>query len=419
MVISRSLVILTKAGYKNTIMGEIPEDWALKNLGDNEVSLIKMGQSPPSNTYNKVGDGLPFLQGNAEFGFKYPSFTIYCSLPLKTTQPGDILISVRAPVGDVNIANSEYCIGRGLAAIRPNSKNTVSLFLYYTLNHSKVVLERISTGSTFKAIGKEQLYGLKIPFPKIKEQQKIAEILSAADGAIQKVNEQITLTEQLKNGLMQKLLTRGIGHTRFRETEIGEIPEDWSSLELNEVAQRFVSGGTPSTKNKGYWNGHIHWTRGANLTNHYLTNGEKTITDEGLKYSSSNIVKSGNLLVATRVSVGNVSINQIDIAISQDVTGIILDKTRMTEDFLYWYFKYTKDTITAYNRGSTIKGITRNDFQKLKITVPPISEQNKIADMLNTAELKNKFLSEKMVQLTKLKNSLMNDLLTGKVRVKV
>ncbi len=193
--------------FKMTEIGEIPEEWELKNLGDNEVSLIKMGQSPPSDTYNKVGNGLPFLQGNAEFGFKYPSFTTYCSLPLKTAQPGDILISVRAPVGDVNIANSEYCIGRGLAAISPNLKNTDGSFLYYIINNLKVVLDQISTGSTFKAIGKEQLHSLLIPFPKIKEQQKIAEILTTADRKIELLSKKKEAAERLKKGLMQILLT--------------------------------------------------------------------------------------------------------------------------------------------------------------------------------------------------------------------
>ncbi|MEM0160078.1 MAG: restriction endonuclease subunit S, partial [Candidatus Micrarchaeaceae archaeon] len=193
--------------FKMTEIGEMPEEWELKNLGDSEVSQIKMGQSPPSTTYNKAGNGLPFLQGNAEFGFKYPSFTVYCNLPLKTTQPGDVLISVRAPVGAVNIANLEYCIGRGLAAIRPNPRNTDGLFLYYILNHLRVVLERISTGSTFKAIGKEQLHSLEIPFPKIAEQQKIAEILTTADRKIELLKEKKRKAESLKKGLMQVLLT--------------------------------------------------------------------------------------------------------------------------------------------------------------------------------------------------------------------
>ena len=151
---------MTKPGYKMTEIGEIPEEWVIRNLADGDVSTLIMGQSPPSNTYNTDGIGLPFLQGNAEFGFKTPSFTIYCSSPLKISQPGDVLVSIRAPVGDVNLASFECCIGRGLAAIRPMRNNTSGLFVYYLLNSMRNVLERMSTGSTFKAVGKEQLQKL-------------------------------------------------------------------------------------------------------------------------------------------------------------------------------------------------------------------------------------------------------------------
>ena len=193
--------------FKMTEIGEIPEEWAVKNLGDKEVSIIKMGQSPSSATYNKTGNGLPFLQGNAEFRFKYPSTSTYCSSPLKTASLGDILISVRAPVGDVNVANSEYCIGRGLTAIQPNQKSIDSSFLYYMLNHLRPSFERVSTGSTFKAIGKEQLHFQRIPFPPLLEQQKIAEILTTADRKIELLNKKRGEAERLKKGLMQILLT--------------------------------------------------------------------------------------------------------------------------------------------------------------------------------------------------------------------
>ena len=196
--------------FKMTEIGEIPEDWAVKNLGNKEVSTIKMGQSPSSATYNKTRNGLPFLQGNAEFGFKYPSTSTYCSSPLETASLGDILISVRAPVGDVNVANSEYCIGRGLAAIQPNQKSTDSSFLYYMLNHLKPSLERVSTGSTFKAIGKEQLHFQRIPFPPLPEQQKISRILSDADKEIEALEQKRDKYKLLKAGMMQQLLTGGI-----------------------------------------------------------------------------------------------------------------------------------------------------------------------------------------------------------------
>ena len=120
-------------------------------MGDNKVSELVMGQSPPSSSYNTSGKGIPFLQGNADFGEIYPSPSIYCTKPLKVAEKGDILLSVRAPVGELNIAAFKCIIGRGLAAIRCKDKKTHYRYLYYYLKHTVKRLRHLSTGSTFKA----------------------------------------------------------------------------------------------------------------------------------------------------------------------------------------------------------------------------------------------------------------------------
>ena len=119
-----------KAGFKKTEIGEIPEEWTVRQLGDKDVSTIVMGQSPPSSSYNTSGKGLPFLQGNADFGVLYPTPRVYCTKPLKLSETGDILISVRAPVGELNISSFKCIIGRGLAAVRNVQRNTYGKYLY-------------------------------------------------------------------------------------------------------------------------------------------------------------------------------------------------------------------------------------------------------------------------------------------------
>ena len=109
----------------------LPEGWTIARL--DEVSVINMGQSPPSSTYNMEGDGLPFFQGKAEFQSFYPEPKKWCSIPSKVAQTEDILISVRAPVGPTNLASSECCIGRGLAAIKPLGEMPSRYLLYYTV----------------------------------------------------------------------------------------------------------------------------------------------------------------------------------------------------------------------------------------------------------------------------------------------
>ena len=101
--------------------------WPMYKLGNPDISHIILGQSPRSSTYNKEGKGIPFLQGKTEFGEIYPDFKLFCSDPIKTALKEDLLISVRAPVGDLNIASKKCCIGRGLAAIRPNKAQRIEV----------------------------------------------------------------------------------------------------------------------------------------------------------------------------------------------------------------------------------------------------------------------------------------------------
>jgi len=190
--------------FKDTEIGRIPKEWEVKEL--NEVAEIILGQSPDSSTYNEVGDGIPFFQGKTEFGYLYPVVKKWCSRPKKIAEIDDILISVRAPVGDVNINNVKACIGRGLAAIRKTEKLN-ERYLFYFLKKNSAVFEKLSQGSTFTAINGDDLKCLKIPVPTIQEQERIAMILTKVDDEIIKLDSIVIKMQELKKALMQKLLT--------------------------------------------------------------------------------------------------------------------------------------------------------------------------------------------------------------------
>ena len=141
-----------------------------------DVANLNMGQSPPSSSYNDEGIGLPFFQGKTDFGFLHPVTRKYCFSPSKIANVGDILISVRAPVGPVNIANSKCCIGRGIAAITAKIFN--QLFVFFNLIYQEAYIASLGTGSTFKAINKSQLESVNIPDFPLPEQRKIVHVLS-------------------------------------------------------------------------------------------------------------------------------------------------------------------------------------------------------------------------------------------------
>jgi type I restriction enzyme S subunit len=152
----------------------LPDGWTQATLG--EACTIVLGQSPPSSTYNTEGIGLPFYQGKAEFGDTYPEPVKWCSEPKKVAQAGDILISVRAPVGPTNICREKSCIGRGLSAIRPKGEMPELYFLYF-LRSIEQDWERKATGTTFSAITGDVLKEQQVPLAPPQEQRRIVDVI--------------------------------------------------------------------------------------------------------------------------------------------------------------------------------------------------------------------------------------------------
>ncbi|WP_374262374.1 restriction endonuclease subunit S [Zoogloea sp.] len=156
--------------------------WPIACLAD--IADITMGQSPPGETYNERGNGLPFFQGKSEFGETYPIPRKWCSEPKKVAEPGDILISVRAPVGPSNLADTRCCIGRGLASVRAKTDFLDVQYLRYCIRHAEPTLASLGQGSTFAAIGRTELASTKVPVPPLPEQRRIVDILSRAEGIV-------------------------------------------------------------------------------------------------------------------------------------------------------------------------------------------------------------------------------------------
>ena len=191
-----------------------------------------------------------------------------------------------------------------------------------------------------------------------------------------------------------------------------EIPEEWEIHTVESVSKRIVSGGTPSTTMLEYWNGNIPWTRSSVLLDPYLKSGEKFITAEGLRNSSSVLIPKNNLLVSSRVSVGNISISAIDVAISQDVTGIIINKAYARSEFLYWYLKQHIKKLVLISQGTTIQGFTRKELAKLLVFLPSLSEQQKIASIFSGVDALIESTQKVIEKTERLKKGLMQELMT-------
>ena len=162
-----------------------------------EICSINMGQSPDSKSYNNDGNGMPFYQGNADFGETHPVTRVWCTEPTKIAEKDDILLSVRAPIGALNIADETCCIGRGLAAITPNAKLATTTFIYWCLKCKNAELNSKGTGSTFKAINKKTLEETLIPKVSFAEQQYISETLQRVFSIITHRRQQLQVLDEL------------------------------------------------------------------------------------------------------------------------------------------------------------------------------------------------------------------------------
>ncbi|MCA9474007.1 MAG: restriction endonuclease subunit S [Nitrospira sp.] len=194
-----------------------------------------------------------------------------------------------------------------------------------------------------------------------------------------------------------------------------KLPDNWNASTLGLVAHDFLSGGTPSTKNEAFWQGPVPWITSKRLNYRlYVDNGEKFISEDALKQSATCVIPRNNLIFATRVGVGKVAVNNIDLAINQDLAGVLVDSDRHDIRFLAYQLRSDRiqRTVASQKRGATIQGITRDALKELEIYLPPLVEQRKIAEVLGLVQ-KAIEQQERMITLTtELKKTLLHKLFT-------
>lgn len=239
------------------VNGNLPDGWTMTTLV--EASEVILGQSPSSDTYNTEGKGLPFYQGKSEFGDLYPTPVKWCSAPGKIAEAGDILISVRAPVGPTNLCLEKSCIGRGLAALRAKDGISNKYLLYY-LRLIEKEWDSKATGTTFKAITGDVLRNQEIPLAPLPEQErivaKIEELftqLEAGTAALERVQAGLKRYKAsvLKAAVEGKL---GIQNDEFRTQDDGQLPAGWKEVEFKEIITSLKNGyfyGRPSSEPVG------------------------------------------------------------------------------------------------------------------------------------------------------------------------
>lgn len=195
---------LFPSSFADSPLGPIPSGWEVKPLS--KIAVLTMGQSPAGTTYNETGEGLPFYQGRTDFAFRFPKKRMYCSAPTRIAEKGDILISVRAPVGDINMANETCCIGRGVASIRSNiSKDS---FLYYAMLSAQTQFDVFNTeGTVFGSINRKDLSSFSILTPIEQLVKEFNNIIGNFDLKIEENLKQIQTLTELRDTLLPRLIS--------------------------------------------------------------------------------------------------------------------------------------------------------------------------------------------------------------------
>lgn len=198
-----------------------------------------------------------------------------------------------------------------------------------------------------------------------------------------------------------------------------KLPATWTAATLGAVAHGFLSGGTPSTKNEAFWRGSVPWITSKWLKARiYLDSGEKFISEDAVRQSATTVVPRNNLIFATRVGVGKVSVNRLDLAINQDLAGVLIDPNRYDIRFLAYQLRSERiqNVVASHKRGATIQGITRDNLKELEINLPPLPEQRKIAGVLGVVQRAIE-QQERLLALTaELKKTLLHKLFTEGLR---
>ncbi|MGM0636568.1 MAG: restriction endonuclease subunit S [Bacteroidota bacterium] len=374
--------------------------YSVKKIED--VCSIIPGQSPPSASYNTENRGLPFFQGNADFNKKHPSVRYWCTEPKKLAEPNDILISVRAPVGAVNINQVQACIGRGLAALR--CSNNLSLeYLFHFLKYQRKRIEDLGTGSTFKAITIKTLKSIKIPLPPLKTQKQIASILDDAQALKQKTEQLLKEYDELAQSIFLDMFGDPVTN-----------PKGWEKKKLQNNLIKVEKIGKSFTAKE------IDYVDIASIDN------SKNTINQTSKYNlderpsrAQQILKSGDVLFSTvRPNLKNIAINRIDDRIAS--TGFFICRTKKENLNNYYLFELLKTkSVTNYfvsmTSGANYPAIKNSEMKKFELIVPPIHLQNQFAEKIALIEQQKDLAKQELQESEDLFQALLQKAFKGEL----
>ena len=421
-------------------LSHYPKDWAIHD--GHTFLALGSGVSPSGVSFSPHGD-TPYMKvddfNNAE------NSTFIKVTKLRFDREGS-----RTPLANINaiiiakrgaaIFKNRVRISQQIMAVDTNLM-TISVDENHCHVYFKYLLEFINLGSIADTTSIPQLNNFHLneatfAFPPLPEQQEIAAILTSVDEVIEKTQAQIDKLKDLKTAMMQTLLTNGVGtkqgtgdgesyipHTEFKDSPVGRIPKSWDVVKLGDTG-KWKGGGTPSKANKEFWSGSIPWVSPKDMKLDLISRTHDYVTVKAVKESSTNLIFSGSLLMVVRSGILQhtlpVAIAGCDVTVNQDMKALTVSDKYDTR-FIFHYLKAHNHKVlrATLKTGNTVESIDFNEFSKYLIPSPPLAEQIKIANLVDSVANSIHSKTLKLKQTCILTKALMQDLLTGKVRVKV
>ena len=399
---------------------EIPSGWAWARL--DSLVYLQMGQSPPSSAYNGAGEGLPFFQGKTDFGALHPTPRSWCTEPTRIAEPGDVLLSVRAPVGPTNIATETCCIGRGLASLRPLA-GTPSGYINWALRALETQIASMATGTTFVAVSKRDLAPFPIPVPPLGEQWRIvakvdelmalcdeleAQQVRLAEGAARsRVSalealveadspEALTLAWKRVAGsgplfvgdvegvklVRKSVLSVGLrswGPPKTKErnlTDLGDVVAFQNGYAFK--SEWYVDSGTRLVRCQNIGHGDLNWSDVKSLPS------ERYVEFERFALEAGDIVLAlDRPLISTGLKVARVATDDLPALLLQRVARLTPDAKRLDPGFL-WLWLRSPAFVSEIDPGRSngVPHISTKELARIPIWLPGLEEQRRICTQL-------------------------------------
>jgi type I restriction enzyme S subunit len=411
-----------KVGYKQTEAGVIPNDWEVRRL--KELFTIKSGEAFSSAHFSDHGPilltpGNFNLDGGLYFNERNTKRYAGSYAPKMLFDYGDLLIVMTDLTPECNLLGKPAFVriheqilhNQRIGKIVPTSSRVALGFLYwYFLSdaHARRMKET-ATGSTVRHTSNGSIYASAIALPPTKaEQEAIAEALSDADALIESLERLVAKKRSLKQGVMQELLTA--------KERLPGFTGEWEVKRFGDVIRDIGDGATPSTANPRNFGGPINWVVIEDIRDEIVST-RSTLTERGLRSCAATLWPAGTLILSTGATIGEVGIAQVPVATKQGICGIVPYASISDAHFLKFWFLLNRPLLLSKAQGSTIKEIRVPTLVQFEIFLPPLAEQAAITTVLSDMDAEIAALEAKLVKARRLKLGMMQELLTGRIRL--